>query len=246
MEHRIIRVDSVPSTNDYIRQFSEGGTIVLADNQTAGRGRQGRDFQSVPGAGIYFSMLLKPNVGLEQVFSFTPIAAQAVCDAIERLTGVRPKIKWINDILMDGRKICGILTELMLTPDGSIDKVILGIGINVNQALEDFAPQLREIAGSIAMATGKRWNREELTTALIDTLDRRIADWEAGDVDVAGYRADCATLGREVKVLRGKNERTGYAENIADDFSLVVRWPDGTTEQISSGEVSVRGLAGYY
>lgn len=245
MEHTIIRVKSVPSTNDYIRQFSEGGTIVLADTQTAGRGRQGRGFQSVPGAGIYFSMLLKPKVDIEQVFSLTPVAAQGVCDAIERLTGVRPKIKWINDILMDGRKICGILTELMLAPDGRVDKVILGIGINVNQKLEDFDASLGDIAGSIAMATGKTWDKEVLTTALIDALDRRIADWEMGNTDVAGYCADCATLGREVSVIRGDCARTGYAETIADDFSLVVRWPDGTRAQISSGEVSVRGLAGY-
>lgn len=246
MEHRIIRLEQVDSTNNYIRQFSEDGLVVIADTQTAGRGRQGRSFQSAPKAGIYLSMLLKPKVSLDKLFHLTPIAAQAVCDGIETVTGQRPRIKWINDLLMDDRKICGILTELSLTGEGAVEQVILGIGINVNQCLEDFEASLRSIAGSIAMATGRTWDREALLAAVLQALDGRLEAWARDEVDLMGYRADCATLGRQVRVLRGGGERNAFAEDIDEDFALVVRYEDGSRERINSGEVSVRGLEGYH
>lgn len=245
MERNIIRLNQVDSTNNYIRQFSRHGLVVVADSQTAGRGRQGRNFQSVPGKGLYFSMLLKPQVSVAQVFSLTPLAAQAVCDGIEQVTGHRPGIKWINDLILEGRKICGILTELNLTPEGEVDSIILGVGVNVNQTPEEFDEELRGKAGSLAMATGQSWDREALFTAILNALDLRLEHWLQGDADLEGYRADCLTLSREVWVLRGGKSEAAYAETVDDDFALVVRYPDGRRETLSSGEVSIRGEQGY-
>lgn len=245
MEFQLIRLDRVDSTNDYIRQFDRHGLVVVTEHQTAGRGRQGRSFQSVPGKGLYFSLLLKPRVRAEQVFSITPVAAQAVCDGIEAVTGCRPAIKWINDLIMGDRKICGILTELTLTPRGEVDRVILGVGINVNHEPEDFDEPLRCTAGSLAMATGKCWDREALLSAVLDALDRRLKAWQRGATDLEGYRADCLTLGRQVRVLRGGKSEAAFAEAVDDDFALVVRYADGGREHLSAGEVSVRGEYGY-
>lgn len=245
MERSIIRLDRVDSTNNYIRQFSQHGLVVVADSQTDGRGRQGRSFQSVPGKGLYFSVLLKPQVSVAQVFSLTPVAAQAVCDGIQTLTGHRPGIKWINDLILEGRKICGILTELTLTSEGEVDSLILGVGVNVNQTLEEFDDQLRDKAGSLVMATGQSWDREALLEAVLNALDTRLEGWLQGDADLEGYRADCLTLGREVRVLRGGESRPAFAETVDDEFALVVRYPDGRREKLSSGEVFIRGREGY-
>ena len=246
MAHTVIRLKEVASTNSYIRQYSEDGLVVVAEHQTAGRGRRGRTFQSVEGKGLYLSVLLnKPGLTIEQVFSLTPIAAQAVADAVEGISGVRPGIKWINDLILNEGKLCGILTELVLTERGKVSSVILGIGINLNQCREDFDAELRDKAISLAMATGRNWDREQMLEALLDALDRRLEEWLAGRLDLEGYRKDCITLGRDVVVLRGKERREARAEAVDDSFGLVVCYPDGRREVLSSGEVSVRGKNGY-
>lgn len=246
MAHTVIRLDRVDSTNSYIRQFSEDGLVVIADSQTAGRGRQGRSFQSEAGKGIYLSMLLKKTgLKLAQAFSLTPVAAQAVADAIEGVTGVRPGIKWINDLILDERKLCGILTELVLTPEGGVESIILGIGVNVTHTQTEFDEEIRDKAISLAMATGQSWDREALIDAILTALDARLEDWLMGKVDLDGYRRDCVTLGREVRVIRGSKCESAYAETIDDSFALVVRFADGRREHLSSGEVSIRGAHGY-
>ena len=247
---RLICLDSIDSTNNYLKRLAvEGaldGTVAVADQQTAGRGRLGRSFQSPPGTGIYISFLLRPDLLPNRAMNLTACTAVAVCDAVERACGMRPQIKWTNDVLMNKRKLCGILTEMSVEGEtGSLQYIVVGIGVNVNQNLEDFPSELQNIAGSVAMATGKKMDRGRLTAELINAMDEMYAAWQTGHWDVDRYRADCATIGREVRVIRGSSERNAFAETVDDDFALVVRYEDGTRETVFSGEVSVRGLEGY-
>lgn len=246
----LICLEQTDSTNNYLKRLAlegaEDGTVAVADQQTAGRGRLGRSFQSPAGTGVYITFLLRPQVLPEKAINLTACAAVAVCDAIQAVCGLRPQIKWTNDVLLSKRKVCGILTEMSVEGEsGALQYIVVGIGINANQALEDFPPELQSMAGSVAMAAGHPIDRGRLAAELINAMDAMYADWQAGNWSVERYRADCATLGREVRLLRNGQERTAIAEDVDDNFALLVRYPDGTRETVISGEVSVRGLEGY-
>lgn len=246
----LIVLERVDSTNNYLKRLAlEGapdGTVAVADEQTAGRGRLGRSFQSPPGTGIYMTFLLRPPVLPERAVNLTACTAVAMCDAIEAAVGLRPQIKWTNDVLLDKRKICGILTEMSVEGEtGTLQYIVVGIGVNCNQRLEDFPEDIRQIAGSVAMATGGPCDRGRVTAEIINAMDAMYASWLENRWDVDRYRADCATIGREVRVIKASGERNAVAEGVEDDFSLRVRYEDGTRELVFSGEVSVRGLEGY-
>lgn len=246
----LIVLEQVDSTNNYLKRLAlEGapdGTVAVADEQTSGRGRLGRSFQSPPGTGIYMTFLLRPPVLPERAVNLTACTAVAMCDAIEAAVGLRPQIKWTNDVLLDKRKICGILTEMSVEGEtGALQYIVVGIGVNCNQRLEDFPEDIRQIAGSVAMATGGPCDRGRVTAEIINAMDAMYADWLENRWDVDRYRADCATIGREVRVIKASGERSAVAEGVEDDFSLRVRYEDGTRELVFSGEVSVRGLEGY-
>ena len=248
---RLICLESVDSTNLYARQLAMAGaadgTVVTADRQTAGRGRLGRDFQSPGGLGIYLTALLRPDCPLEQVSALTAWTAVAVCDAVEELCGIRPGIKWPNDVILDGRKLCGILTELELEAEtAALRYVVVGLGLNVSQTEADFGPEVAPVAVSLAQALGRAPRRAEAAGAVIAALDRMAADFPRRWGEwLERYRADCLTLGRPVRLLRAGGEEEAFAEAVGEDFALVVRFPDGRREAVSSGEVSVRGLLGY-
>lgn len=247
---RLICLETTDSTNNYLKRLAlegaEDGTVAVADQQTAGRGRLGRTFQSPPGTGIYISFLLRPQVLPEKAINLTACAAVAMCDAVQAACGLRPQIKWTNDVLLSKRKICGILTEMSVEGEsGALQYIVVGIGVNVNQALGDFPPELQSMAGSVAMAAGHPVDRGKLAAEMVNAMDAMYADWLEGKWSVERYRTDCATLGREVRLLRDGQQRTAIAEDVDDNFGLVVRYPDGTRETVISGEVSVRGLEGY-
>ena len=249
-EDRLLVLEKTDSTNSVLKRMATDGamdgTVVIAEQQTAGRGRLGRSFLSPSGSGIYISFLLRPQVRPDRALNLTACTAIAVCDAIEAAVGMRPQIKWTNDILLDSRKVCGILTEMSVEGEsGALQYIVVGIGINCSQRLTDFPEELRDVAGSIDMAARIPCDRNRLCAELINAMDRMYADWLDGIWSVEKYRADCATLGREVRVLRGGTSRNAFAEDIDDEFSLIVRYEDGTRETVFSGEVSVRGLEGY-
>ena len=223
-----------------------GGVGGVPAAQPGGRGRRGRSFVSPPG-GLYLSALLRPNCPLEQVSALTAWSAVAVCDAVEQVCGIRPGIKWPNDVILDGRKLCGILTELELEGEtAALRYVVAGIGVNLTQTEEDFGPEVAPVAISLAQAMGKAPRRAEMAAALLDALDKLDRDFPGQwDRWLERYRAGCITVGRQIKVLRGQEERIGTAVGVDDTFALVVRWADGSEEALSSGEVSVRGLLGY-
>ena len=241
--------DTLESTNTLAKELAKSGapqgTVVIADRQTGGRGRMGRQFHSPAGQGIYLSVILRPGCRAEQLMHLTCAVAVAMCNAVEKAAGLRPQVKWINDLILGGRKVGGILTELSL--DGAmVDFAVVGIGINCNQQAEDFPAELREIAGSLTMAVGKSIDREALVAAMIDALYTLSTSLlSAKYAYMARYRADCITLGREVAVHSAAGTYSAVAEDVDDDGSLCVHLPDGTVRTVSSGEVSVRGLYGY-
>ncbi|OUN22992.1 biotin--[acetyl-CoA-carboxylase] ligase [Flavonifractor sp. An82] len=246
----LVCLDTVDSTNNEVKRRAVDtvpqGLVVVSAQQTGGRGRRGRSFVSPPG-GLYLSALLKPDCPLEQVSALTAWSAVAVCDAVEQVCSIRPSIKWPNDVILEGRKLCGILTELELEGEtAALRYVVAGIGVNLSQSAEDFGPEVAPVAISLAQALGKAPRRAAMASALLDALDRLDRDFpEQWDRWLERYRADCITVGRQIKVLRGSTERTGTAVGVDETFALVVEWEDGTREALSSGEVSVRGLLGY-
>lgn len=247
----LLCLDTVDSTNSEAkRRAMEGapeGLVVIAREQTGGRGRRGRSFVSPAGKGLYLSALLRPDCPLEQVSALTAWTAVAVCDAVEELCGIRPGIKWPNDVILDGRKLCGILTELELEAEtAALRYVVVGLGLNVSQTEADFGPEVAPVAVSLAQALGRAPRRAEAAGAVIAALDRMAADFPRRWGEwLERYRADCLTLGRPVRLLRAGGEEAAVAEAVDESFALVVRRPDGRRETVSSGEVSVRGLLGY-
>lgn len=247
----IMYLKTVDSTNNYLRELAQNGapdgTVVISDEQTKGKGRLGRSFSSPADSGVYLSMLMRPDSIPAQTASITAWVAVAMCDAIEAVSGIRPGIKWVNDLVINKKKVCGILTEMSVeTESGSIQYLIIGIGINVNEHQSDFPEEIRHIAGSLTSETGKRFSRAELACQMINSLDKLRCDWPGNKkAYLEAYKNSCITIGKEVRVFRGNRETTGYAETIDDDFGIVIRFDDGSRETFTSGEVSVRGLYGY-
>lgn len=249
--HEIVCLEQVDSTNTYLkRRGAEGashGLAALAEEQTGGRGRRGRRFESPRGAGLYLSVLLRPDCAPAEAVTLTAWVGVAVCDAVEQAAGVRPRIKWTNDIILNGKKLCGILTEMSVEGEtGAVDYVVAGMGTNVGETAEYFAQAgLADIATSLDIE-GHAVDRNVLAACLLNALDRMAKEFpqEKGKW-LKQYRADCLTPGHEVKLVGPEGERRAEALAIDDDFGLVVALPDGTTETITAGEVSVRGIAGY-
>ncbi len=247
---QVVCLDEVDSTNDELKRRAMAGAVtglaVTADSQTGGKGRRGRSFQSLAGQGLYLSVLLRPQAPLEQVSQLTAWTAVAVCKAIENTSGVAASIKWPNDVLVEGKKLCGILTELGVEAEtGSLSYVVVGMGTNLTQTEADFGPELAPVATSLALQ-GAQVTRRELAAALLDELEAMNAAFPHDRADyLAEYRRRCVTLGREVRLVRPDGETSAKALDIDDSFALRVRLEGGREETVSSGEVSVRGVLGY-
>ena len=248
---KLLCLDCIDSTNtECKRQAMSGapeGLVVTAEEQTGGRGRRGRGFQSPRGKGIYLSALFRPALELSQVSDFTAWVAVAVCDGIEACCHIRPQIKWTNDIVFQGKKLVGILTELgMESESGALDYMVAGIGINVNHGSKDFAPEIRDMAYSLAQILGRPVRRAELAAQVILALDRMYAGYPENKAEyLEKYRAGCVTTGRQVQLITPASRREAFAREIDDQFNLVVELPGGARETICAGEVSVRGMYGY-
>ena len=247
---RFFFLPETDSTNDCLKKLAaEGaphGTVVLSDHQTGGHGRRGRSFLSPAGVGIYLSILLRPECPPARLMHLTCAAGVAMCDAVEKSVGFRPGIKWTNDLVYGKRKLGGILTELRLNPQGLVDYAIVGIGINCCQSPQDFPSEIREIAGSLSMVTGQMVDRIRVAAAELDALYAMSRDLlTRQEAILAQYQKDCITIGQEISLVRGDEVRHGKALDVDGEGALVVLFPDGHTEAVNSGEVSVRGMYGY-
>ncbi|MBQ2613734.1 MAG: biotin--[Clostridia bacterium] len=232
MKAKIWTFNTLPSTNDEAkRRASEGapsGTVILAEEQTGGRGRLGRTFYSPKGTGIYLSMILRLNLPPEESVRVTTAASVAVSTAIETVTGISPQIKWVNDLYFGGKKICGILAEMVG------DAVILGVGINCSTV---FSGELSRIAGSLFSQ-----DEEELRMQLIaETILRleRMEETLLSPVWIEEYRKRSMVLGREVTLLQEPQSRY-VAEDIGEKGELILRDAAGNLRVLASGEISIR------
>lgn len=238
--------DEIDSTNRYLKDIARtdgtDGMVVLSNAQSGGRGRMGRQFQSPKGKGIYFSVLLQGGLTGEQMMPFTAMAGLAVCRSIERVCGLRPVLKWPNDLLLKEKKICGILAELVTSPQRE-PAVVLGIGINVSQTAEDFTPEVAEIAASLQQIAGREVSRPQLAAALIEELDQAYDallsdDWEGC---VEDYRSRCAHIGKPVRLLpMGGVPEVVTVLDVDKHFGLVVQDVAGEIRVLRTGEISVR------
>ena len=241
---------SIDSTNTRAKELARAnalhGTVLIADSQTGGRGRLGRSFHSPAASGIYMSIIIRPKCKPDELMHLTCAAAVAACDAIEKTTGVRPGVKWINDLVYGKRKLAGILTELGLSSNGMVDYAIIGIGINCSQKEADFPEEIRNIATSLEMIVRKPVNRAKIVAALIEELEKISRELISGKADLMRqYQNDCVTIGQSISLLRGDVVRHGKAISLDEQGGLLVRFEDGHIETVNSGEVSIRGMYGY-
>lgn len=246
-QNQIIWYDTVGSTNDQakilVQQGAPHGTVLIADRQLSGRGRMGRSFSSPAGLGVYMSVILRLQTPPDQLMHLTCAAAVAACNAVQSAAGFRPGIKWTNDLVSGGRKLAGILTELIITPPETA--AIIGIGINCDQTEADFPDDIQSFAGSLRMACGHSVDRCGVAAALISAFSdmaKHLGD-KKNILDI--YRRDCITLEKEISLTDGEHIRYGVAVGIDDNGALLVKFPDGHTEAVAAGEVSVRGMYGY-
>ena len=240
--------DILDSTQEYGKELAKTesvhGTLIVADSQTAGKGRRGRIWQSPKGTTISMSLCLEPKISLEHISGLTLVMALAVAEAIKEISSFDPQIKWPNDIVLNGRKICGILTELVFRKE--IYAVIVGVGINVNT--EQFPEEIQEVASSLKRECGREFSRETLIAAILKYFERFFESYKkTQDLRLLreDYEAMLANKGKEVLVLDPQGSYTGIAKGITDSGNLVVMCEDGSEKEVYSGEVSVRGLYGY-
>ena len=256
--YNIIDLDKIDSTNEYAKRAAKNGaehwTVIRAKEQSAGKGRLGRTFMSEENAGIYMSILLKPDITPDMASRLTLVAAVAVRKALLRICKLECFIKWPNDIVADGRKVCGILTE-MSTAQGRINYVVVGIGVNVTNKF--FEEELSQVATSVYMLTGKEYDKDVLSEAILMEFEDYYKKYtEAGGMKAIKPEYDkyLGNIDKEVRVIDGSREIRGICRGIGEDGELLVEVKDNQSgenneaphiEKIISGEVSLRGVYGY-
>jgi len=236
----------VGSTNDVAAELARAGapegTLVTAETQTMGQGRLDRVWQSPEGKGLWFSLILRPAVETACASQVTLMAAVALTEAINSFTGLRSGIKWPNDLLINGKKFCGILTEMRTSQEGDIDYIILGIGLNVNLDENDFNRELRPTATSLSMELGRSVDRLALLQRILFCLEVWHERWQReGFYTVRkAWKKRNVTLGRQVHVNSIDEEYDGRAIDIAPDGSLLVLNRTGQLQTLNAGEVSLK------
>jgi len=239
----LVVLGETDSTNNYAKKLASTGavhgTTVVADQQTAGKGRLGRAFISPPGTGLYMSVIVRPEFGLDAAAMITAAAACAAAEAVEALCGQSVRIKWVNDLYMNGRKICGILTEASLGLEmKSLDYAVIGIGINVGRVGDAFGEELSRIATSIEDETGVRISRSALCAELLGRLEFYLGKVVTREF-LPEYRRREMLTGHEVTAQVGGITLTGRAIGVDDNANLMILLPDGSERHLSSGEANL-------
>jgi BirA family biotin operon repressor/biotin-[acetyl-CoA-carboxylase] ligase len=246
---KLLVFDEIDSTNNEAKRMAENGaaegTLVISDSQTAGKGRRGRSWSSPKGSSIYMTLLLRPKLSPQYASMLTLAAAMAVRAALSDAAGVESMIKWPNDLVVNGRKICGILTEMSADPD-DINYVVIGIGINVN--MKEFPQDIEKTATSVCMEKGKPADRNRIIAAFCNYFENYYERFLKGcgmKLLMDEYNKYLINTGRTIRVLDPAGEYTGISSGINDNGELIVKKEDGTFVTVMSGEVSVRGVYGY-
>lgn len=245
----IVYKETTGSTNADVRRMAEDGAenglLVVADAQTSGKGRRGRQWESEKGTNLYFSMLLKPDIAPDKASMITLVAAYSVAKVIEKNTGLDAKIKWPNDIVVGKKKVCGILTEMNMERD-YIHHIVVGIGINVNE--EEFPDEIRDMATSLKKEVGRIVSRANLLCDILLQFEKDYSAFLAAEdlkPFIDDYNKMLVNKGALVKVLDPKGEFSGIAGGINEEGMLIVFKENGQIEKVYAGEVSVRGMYGY-
>ena len=252
----IVYYDATDSTNLRIRELGDAGaphgTLAVADRQTAGRGRRGRSWESPPGSSIYMSILLRPEIAPSKAAMLTLVMACSAAEGIQECIkaescGQIPQIqiKWPNDLIINGKKMVGILTEMSAQID-YINHVTVGVGINVN--ITNFPEEISQTATSLCLECGHAVRRAPIIAAVMDRLEENYETFLKTE-DLTGlmerYSSMLVNRGRDVRIIGEKETYTARALGITPTGELIVRREDGTEEEINAGEVSVRGVYGY-
>lgn len=242
-------METIDSTNLYARRLGEDGAaegvLVVADEQTAGKGRSGRHWTTPPGSAIAMSVLLRPRIAPERISMVTLVMGLAVAKAVRELYGLDALIKWPNDVVVNGKKICGILTE-MSAELMAVNYIVIGVGINSN--MKEFPEEIRTTATSIALELGRDVNRARLIAEVMKHFEILYRGFlETSDLSriMSDYNAILVNIGRRVRVLEPGNEYSAQALGIDRNGRLLVRTDEGAVRDVYAGEVSVRGIYGY-
>lgn len=243
----IIRLDETDSTNEYAKRMIADGwssdemVTITAQYQSAGKGRRGREWVSPPGTALMFSIMFKPKLAMDKCSMVTLVAAMAIREAMKDID-VDTQIKWPNDVIVGGRKICGILTEAVVEQG----YMVVGCGVNLNQ--EEFPEDLADKATSILIETGDCVDEDSLLDCILNHFEKYMESVDAnGNLTslVEDYNAVLVSMDSEVTVLDPKGEYKGISKGINEKGELIVEKSDGTLENVYAGEVSVRGVYGY-
>lgn len=236
----VIYMKTIDSTNKYAKNVEGDGILVIAEEQTGGRGRLGRQWESPAGQGLWFSLILKPDIDPSEASLVTQIAAGAVWTGIMEITGLRAEVKWPNDILIGGRKVCGILTE-MNSELGAVQRLVVGIGINVN--LKMLPDEIAQVGTSLQLETGREWSRVALLHAIIRAFESdyfTYLDTREIKAVIKICRDNSYLLGKRIRIIQGGREEFATAVDISDRGELMVQKPSGAVVPLISGEISVR------
>lgn len=244
----VLLAQEVTSTNTVLKQMglngAPDGSVCIAELQTAGKGRLGRVWSSPTGAGLWQSVLLRPKLPAAQVPLLTLLSAMAMVKAVEEVTGLKTEIKWPNDVILRGKKLCGILLESVCDQD-SVEFVIIGCGLNMKSTA--YPEEIAHRATSLAEHLETMPPRREILVRYYDALEKLVRRLENGEAEaiLREYGAQCCTVGSQVQVSGSTVEFTGKALRVDDTGALIVQDAEGNERRLFSGDVSVRGVMGY-
>lgn len=240
---RLYILNSVDSTNNYAKELARngepGGTVVISDMQTAGKGRMGRSFCSPPKSNIYMSIILRPEIDIESSQLITSCVAAAAASAIDTICGTDTQIKWVNDLFLNGKKICGILTEASVSfESGTLDFAVVGIGINIRSVANVFPKELLKTATSIQDETEKLFDRSEIIAEVITSVEKYLNELPDRKF-LEEYKKRSFIIGKRVIVTKAGEEREAIAAGISENAGLEVIYDDGQKEALNSGEARI-------
>lgn len=238
--HAFFRIGSTNEFANKLAEFGEQeGTLIIAEQQTKGRGRLKREWHSLFGKGLWFSLILRPRQDPEKAGLFSYLAGVSVAQAVEYYVGIKPEFKWPNDLLIDGKKFCGILSEVNFT-NGRINFIILGIGINVNHKSKHFPKELIDRATSLSLETGSLIDRTKLLTKIIYRIEENYYYVQENGFDVITtyWKRRCPRLGKKISIYQDNQHIQGLFEDLDQNGCLLLRTENGDTQKIVAGDLT--------